>query len=466
MTKFEVNTNMIPSECANSLVQILFYSGLPEERADLFVICLDAFRELKDKLAVDRETSNIRDAVTPVFFEVYESAARRMINEGNAPKIIKMFLMYGYMDERLLSPEQVCALWELCDMEDKSDTYTVYNMAAWLTRIYRMEKEPSINEYGQDYLEVFRDKRRRGDLGEKDKMWWEGNRENRLNHEVSGVTRLGQRLSYGRMSGFFPVLYKEMISGDLKKAFVSKKRIETSLNRILAIDHSAFHREVVYNQPEKGIVQQLIMKKVLPDIILVPTFGIKGVMWQELVGRQSVSPGRLVLPAFCAEDLDLLMIDLVAKFRWYLSKVVSSSVRKEAASGSLYADYTNYLQFYKKNRDLSSEAKEKIKVLLDRYRNNMVEIYAGDYRTWILFESKGLMRLNKVAREILFKYCPFPRELRDKMEKQPLYNQMISQYNTICEREAKALEARYVRMNKSGGPLDSELAENLDYYRK
>lgn len=459
------SSSTIPEECRNSTQQILEYTGLAEERAFLFMVCLDAYLDIKDKLAVDKELIDIRDSIIPVFWEIYSAAARRVAIEGDAPRIIKMFLNYGYMDERLLTTAEVNTLWSLAEVPQKEIGCQVYNMTRWLGKIYRLEVPPSINEYGQDYFEVFREKRKRGEVQEKDKMWWDSNQELRLNHEIEGLTKMGQRLAFGRMAGYFPMLHSDMFTGDLGKALVTNERIESSLKRILAVDHTAFHREIVYHQPERGIVQQLIMKQVLPDIILVPTFGKRGVMWQELTGRQSASAGRFVLPAMCGEDLDLILIDLVAKFRWYISKSVSSSMRKEASSMSLYNDYTAYLQFYKKNRELSLEAREKIKVLLDRYRNNMADIYSADYRTWILFESKGLMRLNKVAREILFRYCPFPRPMRERLERQPLFNQLITQYNNICEREIKSLEARYNRMNKSGGPIDSELLNNIQFYR-
>lgn len=454
----------IPDECQGSAQQILDYVGLAEERAFLFMVCLDAYVEIKDKLAVDKGTMDLRDSIVPVFWEVYESAARRLAVEGDSPRIVKMFINYGYMDERLLTADQVNLIWDLAQRPPVEAPLPVTGMSRWLEKIYHMEVAPSINEYGQDYFEVFREKRKRGEVQEKDKMWWESNQELRLKHEVEGLAKMGQRLSFGRIAGYFPILHSQMFSGDLGKALVTPERVEASLRKILATDHTAFHREIVYHQPEKGIVQQLIMKQVLPEVILVPTYGKRGVMWQELTGRQSASAGRFVVPVFCGEDLDLLLIDLVAKFRWYISKSLSSSMRKEASTMSLYSDYSSYLQFYKKNRDLSIEAREKIKVQLDRYRNNMADIYSQDYRTWVLFESKGLMRLNKVAREILFRYCPFPRPLREKMERQPMFNQMINQYNNVCEREAKSLEARYNRMNKSGGPLDLELQNNIQFY--
>ncbi len=458
-------TRDIPEECRNSAAQILSYAGLAPERADLFIICLDAFIEQKDKLSVDKESLNIRDAITPVFWEVYAAAARRSASEKPVPRLIRMFLDFSYMEDRLLTDNEIHALWSHYDIEPSPSSISVYEMSGWLARIYQGEKVPSINEHGLDYFEVFRDKRKRGELTENDKMWWDGNHEGRLNHEIEGLVRMGQRLSYGRMAGYFPILHSQMVGGDIKRTMVTRQRIENCLNHILGIDHTAFHREIVYHQPEKGIIQQLIMKRIIPNIILLPVCGKRGVMWQELTARQSASPGRFLLPALCSEELELLIIDLVAKFRWYLSKAVSTSMRKEASTMSLYNDYTNYLQFYKKNRDLSGDARDKIKTLLDRHRNNMIEIFSGDYRTWILFESKGLMRLNKVSREIIFRYCPFPRPMRERLEKQPIFNQMVTQYNNICARELKSLEARYNKISKGSSILDPELAENLQFYR-
>jgi hypothetical protein len=71
-----------------------------------------------------------------------------------------------------------------------------------------------------------------------------------------------------------------MISGDLEAALVTPARIEASLNKILAVDFSVFHREIVFYHTARQLAPELIMKPVFPNIILVPCFGHRAVMWR------------------------------------------------------------------------------------------------------------------------------------------------------------------------------------------
>jgi hypothetical protein len=338
-------------------------------------------------------------------------------------------------------------------------------MADWLERIYRQEKDPSVNEFGQDYYEVFREKKKRGELNEEDKFAYDGDSGSRLDHETNNLFKLGQRLCCGQVGSYFPILHSGMISYDLTRSLVSPERIQNGINKVLEVDFSAFHREIVYNQPGSGISKELIMKPVWPEIILVPTYGSRAVMWQELTGRVRSTPARFIFPVFTADNLDNMIIEIMAKFRWELSRTMSSYSRNnETGPSSLVNDYINYIQFYKKNRDLSGEAREKVRVQVEKYRNNVAEIFASDYNTWINFESKGLVRLNKVAREILFRHCPFSQNIRTQLQSHPLYNQLISRYETQRGKQVKFLQAHYAKLTSDGVVSDPDLNHNLMYY--
>ncbi len=102
---------------------------------------------------------------------------------------------------------------------------------------------------------------------------------------------------------------------------------------------------------------------------------------------------------------------------------------------------------------------------IEKKRNHTADVFASDYYAWVQYESKGLLRLNKVAREILFKHCPFSRPIRDSLEKQPLFSQFIRQFENIRARQARLLEARYAKLQRSGIELDKDLEENLRYYQ-
>ncbi|MDD3365019.1 MAG: hypothetical protein PHZ03_08580 [Syntrophomonas sp.] len=463
-TEIYEGIDSIPEELINSTTKILNYADISQERAFIFKINLEKYRNLANNSLVDQEALKIRDAISSDFFEIYSSVLRKVTLENNPSRLYKMFLRYAYMDEKLLEPKQVIDLYEMVEKPVTQVQCSIYYIKDWLEKILNKEEEPSVNEFGLDYYEVFREKKKRGELYDKDKNGYDNNADGRLGHEMNNLFNIGQRLCCGQISRYFPILHSRMISKELSKALVTYEMIAESLNRILEIDFSAFHREIVYNLPEKGIKKELIMKSVLPDLILMPTFGSRAVMWQEITGRVKSSPGRFIFPIFTDEDLDNSMIEVVARFRWDLSKNMFSYARNGENQGSLTADYSNYLQFYKKNGELSNDAKEKIKTQVAKYRNNVREIFASDYHTWINYESKGLIRLNKVAREIFFKYCPFSKTIRANLEKHPLYNQYIVKYEGSRIKHHKVIQAHYSQLVKSNAPLDAELEGNLAFY--
>ncbi|HPU49282.1 MAG TPA: hypothetical protein PLS54_08460 [Syntrophomonadaceae bacterium] len=454
----------IPEELHNSAAKILAYAGISQEKARLFMSNLDNFIKMKDKSFSDRSSRQIREQISDTFFEAYTAVFKRVRQENNPGRLYLMFLCFGYMDERLLTAEQVNTLYQIVEECPGNAASSLYNLNSWLQQIYQRTKEPSVNEFGQDYQDIFLEKKRRRELTDKDKPAYDADLDGRLNHEITSLFRLGQRLCYGQMSGYFPILHKEMISRDLKETLITPDKIESSLQKILAVDFSAFHREIVYNHTHGQMGQELIMKPVLPDIILLPCFGHRAVMWQELSGKRKNTPGRFVFPIFTDENLDNLMLGVVARFRWDLSKNMYSFVVNKANEVSLYADYNDYIQFYAKNRDLSPEAKEKLKSEIKRHRNNPAEVFTEDYKTWINYESDGLVRLNKVARQILFKHCPFSQPIRDKLRNNPNYNTFINQYEQNRARQYKLLESRYAKLQKFGD-LDQDLLDNLAYYQ-
>ena len=278
------------------------------------------------------------------------------------------------------------------------------------------------------------------------------------------MIKTNQKVCHGQMSSYFPILHKDIISRDLEKAVLTPEKIECAIDRILETDFSVFYREIWYKNESKGIEKEPIMKEILPDIILVPTFGSRGSMWQEITGRARNTPGRFILPAFTDENIDVLMLKLIGTFRWELCRTMMGISWNDITEKSLTSEYTDYIQFYKKNHDLTEDAKAKIKVQIQKNRNLMKDIFTSDYDTWINYESKGILRLNKIVRSIMFRYCPLPKEMRSTLAKQPAFTDLATQLNNSWAKTAKSLAAKYSKMFKDD-PVDADLEANLIYYR-
>lgn len=457
--------NNIPEELKNSVVRLHKFGGLPEEQIILFLSQIELYKRIKTQSFNERELRKIRETISPIFFDLYRTIFKKLLSGKYNNRLYQMFINYTYMDEELLTPQQVNSLYSMLDRIEPPNDYPIFNLPDWLQKIYNNEKDPSVNEFEQDYYEVFRELKKRGEMNDSDKASYENDVERRLSHEIDNLFRLGQRICCGQAVGYLPILHSGMISQDISSALLTGDKIIDSFKRVLTVDFSAFHREIVYYQPQVDTNKELIMKQVFPEIILVPTFGSRAVMWQEITGRVRSSPGRLLFPLFTAENLDDLVVDILARFRWELSRTMSSSIKNNAHQNSLIAEYSNYIQFYKKNPDLSSEAKEKVRMQIDKYRNNVSDIFAADYYIWVNFESRGMLRLNKVARSILFKYCPFSKPVRERLQKHPLYNPIITRYDNIRSKQLTLMEARYAKIIKRGLDLDPDLSGNLMFHR-
>lgn len=456
--------NELPTELENSAEKILKYCNCSQDIIDSFIKRLNMFRAQKDKTSSDSEVRELRSSLTSDFFVIYEDVFKKAMEEERCPRLITMFLNYGYLDERLLTKEQTIALYRLCDKQYPSSRYSVYTTKEWLEKIYRNEKDPSINDFGQDYYDLFRDMKKRKMVTDQDKPAYDNDYKAKLSFEVNNMIKTNQKVCHGQISSYFPILHKDIITRDLEKSVLTPEKISQAIDNILETDFSVFYREVWYRNDARGIEKEPIMKEILPDIILVPTFGSRGSMWQEITGRARNTPGRFILPAFTDENLSSLMLKLIGTFRWELCRTMMGIAWNDITEKSLTSEYTDYIQFYKKNHDLSEDAKAKIKVQIQKNRNLMKDIFTSDYDTWINYESKGILRLNKIARSILFRYCPLPKEARNALAKQPAFSDLAMQLNNSWAKTAKSLAGKYAKIFKDD-PIDEDLQANLAFYR-
>jgi hypothetical protein len=456
-------TEGIPDELQNSAEQILEFSEISKDRYDLFMYSLNGFRELKDKLLDDEHIHSLRENIASVFFEVYESVFKRVSREKNQDRIYQMFLKYAYMDEKLLNPKNLCTLYRLSKKDEEGNS--VFNMKNWLQLIYDKQKDPSVNDFSLDYFDMFRELKKYGKVKASDKAEYENNVDKRLNFEIDNMFKHNHRLCNRNTKLYFPILYDEIIVRDLDKALVTSEKINNAIQEILKIDFSAFHREISYFNMEKGIEKEIIMQSVRPDIILMPAYGTNSIMWQEISGRVRNTPGRFIVPIFSDRSIDSMLQKVIGEFRWELCKTMMGVSWNDISIKSLTSEYMDYLQFYKKNKDLSEEGREKLKLQLRKHRNIYKQVFLSDYVDWLNYESNGTTRLNKCAREILLKYCPFNKEIREKLLNNPNFAPAVNIFNNQRAKQVKDLERRYAKYTQRGITLDEEMIETLNFYR-
>lgn len=449
----------------DSLTQILEYGHIDEASADAFRKKIEEFLNMPDRMSADDEYRPLRRGISEAFFNVYEKVFKRAYNGERMSKPVELFLNFGFVDERLLSEHNRADLLRLKIEKDSSGPAQVYSMYEWLSLIYAGEKEPSKNEFDMEYNEYLRDERKSARITEEQEKEMQKNQELKLHFEINNMYKCNARVVNGQLSLYVPILFDDQIMVSLKKAFVSKELVNKAVSEVVDIDYSAFYREQLYVNMEKGIEREYVMKEVFPDIVLVPVYGINASMWQDISCKRRDTPGRFLFPAFTDVILKDLMVKCVGRFRWEFCRTVQGAAWNNVQIKSLTSEFSDYIQFYKKNKDLSAERKEKIKTQLQKAKKNSREVFTMDYELWIKSEAVGGLKLDKVAREILAVYCPFNRSLREKLATQPAFEECMARYKRETAKKTKEIEFKHHAIVKKGGQITPELEETLSFYR-
>lgn len=453
----------VAKQLEGSLKKILEYSRMSAEDANTYFELINHFKKLPDRLSQDESVRRIRKEITEGFYNLYYHVFLASLDDDNIPAYIKMFLNFGFIDEELLGTHNQVILFKLArnidELCNSDNVYTIYN---WLKHIVWDEKQPSKNGFDQSYSEYIRDQIRNGKLtiSEHEAL---NDIDMKLKFEISNMFTSAHRITCGRISSFVPILIEENIYKPLDSAFLSAETVTNSVNMARSIDFSLFYRSIVYSNEAAGLSKEYIYTEVLPNIILMPCIGTNGAMWQEIEGRHRNSPARFMIPIFCATDINSVLLNVFGKYRWELCKRIQGTYWNNISERSLTSEYYDYLQFYKKNRDLSDSAKEKLKSSLINCRNNFAEVFAKDYEQWILFESKGGSKLNRVARVFMGKYCPFNGKIREVLKFNPAYTEAFETY----ERYRASLKKHFNLLSKSltakGIEIPIEIRETIAY---
>ncbi len=461
----EEDTQTALEEMRDSFEKLLAYAGIEGENAESMKTAMHDFVHMKDKSSSDNSARLLRKRLTDYHYALYLPVFLRAYKEKKVPRIIDMFLKYGFTDERLLTNDQMLSVYFLNEEEEQTGSCNTYDMKSWLTMIYEGKKEPSKNEFDQDYTEMLTDMRKQNKLTEKEIQEWQTNNLRKLEYEIQNMFRYNNRTTNGQISSFVPMLHKEQWTNSIERLYITNSKVNEVINNILKIDYSVFDREIIYSDQEKKIVKEYIVKRIYPDIILFPNVGTNGIMWQEISGKKRDTPGRFCLPIFSDVNLGLLLTRIIGRFRWELCRTIEGISWNDIQNKSLTSEYSDYLQFYRKNKELSEEKKEKIKLQIQKGKNSSREIFVIDYEMWINYEAMGAVKLNKPVREIMATYCPFAKELREQLKLQPLFDEAMARFNRERQKKLREVEGRHRLLAKEGIEIPQELMDTLSYYR-
>ena len=453
----------ILQDLKDSLSAILEYADVDPECAASFRDHVQEFKELEDRNAMEDKCNRLRRQLTDEFYKVYAHCFEKSITTPYLPIPVKMFLFFGYADEELAGSANCVKLYNLaCGMEDQSH-FGVYTLYHWLLAIYNGDKNPSRNEFDEDFLDYIHKQKQSGNITTAQMIDMEGDPMARVTFEMENLFPQVNKMTCGRISTFCPLFSADNVLKDLNTAFVTTAQISKAFATIRSIDFSAYYRESLDLENAETMGKETIHLEFLPDIVLMPNVGIRGVMWQEIDGKKCNSPGRMFFSIFHMEDVNTTLVRLTGEFRWEMCKRIQGTRWNDVSERSLTSEYFDYVQFYRKNHELSAEAKERIRNSLQRAKNSFKEMFVRDYIIWVMFEGTGSPRLNKVARKILFTYCPFPASLAATMEQNPIYTELMSRQKVLSGQRIHRLDMLRQKLKNGNIPIPASLEKEINF---
>lgn len=414
-----------------SLETILDFAGLAKDKEDAFRQHVALYKATPDKNSTNDDCARLRRMLTEEFYLLYSEVFERSLSVPDLPIPVRMFLYFGYVDRELAGEDNSIVLYRLACYMNVPGQAGVYTFYDWLMAIYNGEKNPSRSELDEDFDDFIHQQKRKGNLTPAEITALENNRLEKVRYELQNLFPSANKVTFGRITTYCPLFTASNVLKDLRSSFVTPDRISSALAMLRRIDYSAFYRETLDYAQAQAMNREPVHVEYLPDIILMPNAGIRESLWQEIEGRKRNSPSRMILSIFYMEHLDTAMVRMTGEFRWEMCKRIQSGRWNDVSEPSLTSEYFDYMQFYKKNTELSKDTKEKLQNSLIRAKNSFREMFVRDYITWILYESNGSARLNKVARRILFLYCPFPASMDESLEQNPMYAELLNRQKIL-----------------------------------
>ncbi len=452
----------VPDILTDSVDKIIDFTGSTSEDVLNFKAHIMDLRNAEDPESIDDDISDLRKAVTREFYEVYKAVFFRSL-QFKPPLPVLMFLYFGYADEVLAGRKYTAYLANLALKLEGFSGSGVYTFYDWLKEIFCGRKDPSRDDFDTDYTDMIHKLRVQNKIDaveEKDRL---SDGYARVSFELDNFFRSADKVTYGRITTFCPVFMEKTCIKDPSGMFVDRDVIQEALDKIKAVDYTVFYRESLDQKHLNVMGKETIHLEYLPDFILMPNMGTRAVMWQEIEGKVRNSPSRMAISVFHAEDIQGTMIRLAGDFRWEMCKRVQGARWNDVTEHSLTSEYFDYVQFYRKNRDLSPEIKEKIRSALQRAKNSYKEMFIRDYIVWILYEGNASPRLNRVARQIIYNYCPFDSERSAKNRTNPIYTELIDRGEIKRAQKLHRLEQMMKKLKNSGQEIPETLRDEIDY---
>lgn len=456
----------LPAKLTDAASIILEYADCSSELTSTFRNALIAYKQLPDKNATTPEVMRARQQLTNMFYEIYTAAFQVSLMDENIPPILKMFFNFGFMDADLTGMDNACFLYQNAQHYAGDPEHGIYTIHEWLKAIYTGEKEPSINELDVDFERHIHNLKSEGNITAETAEQMLHDQAQKVLFELENMFPRASKITSGKPAIFCPILSEHQFIRQPEDALLYPDQIVKVVNSIRATDYTVFARKSLTVLSQKENVHDFFNVEILPDIILMPVVGMRGAMWQEIVGRNRLTPARMMLPIFQLENLEKVMVRVIGEYRWEMCKRVQGARWNDVTEPSLTSLYYDFLQFYRKNPELSPDTKEKIRSGLQKCKQNFKEYFLSDYMVYIMFESKGSPHLVKNARAILFGQCPFSAPIRQALSSNPIYQELLEAHNRSVAERCKKLDNLSRKLIARQEKVPESLDQEIEFTRR
>ncbi len=211
-------------------------------------------------------------------------------------------------------------------------------------------------------------------------------------NEMTTVRQMA-KMTCGRQGNQFPILSKEFFHC-LGRETGFRENVLRELAEIESIDPGCFQR-----------IHRNIPNRIVPYVILVPTYGDSGFCWEPFDRMNRVtSRGRIAIPMY-PRNLKIACLSAVADLRWQVAKEKASF---DWMSEGLTGQYFQYIEGKKLKGDLK-------------------QYFIEDYILWMTKECNGTQKMEKEVRAIFWRYIPFTQERKDDLKKRSMVYQELYQ---------------------------------------
>ncbi|TGK33880.1 hypothetical protein EHQ12_14490 [Leptospira gomenensis] len=459
---------VLPEEFRDSLSQIVKYSGVDSFTASEIQKRVRAFQEHPGFVRKEHKPEEIQ-----TFIRLYSACyAKYRSDISSIPKPVLLFLYFFYLDEHLLSPTRIVQLDSTlqklrnhkAETSPSQHSLAVYFLPEWLGLILAGNKNPSRNHLAQSYEQVKASLVRKTGKDESANQSGIEDLLHLLDWELSNLLYNGLIGVSSNPNLAYPILSEDQMYGETDAFLVTPEKLNAVVDHVRKIDKHLFYRQIVFEPESTPGKQELAMKEVFPDCIILPVFGSRGVLWQE-ISSGVFSRGRLVFPQILNENATLAITRTLGEFRWEMERTVRGRKWKDSSPPSLTSEYFLYLENYRKSPALTPDAKKTIDQQMMKYKKNLKDMFASDYSYWVLFESSGKTRLNRVVRDILNRYAPFAPSIREELRKHPIFKEFMETFEARKRRLVSGIKKRYNPYFQAGN-VPVEVSETIQLFEE